>query len=200
MKPAEDFFDVPYRNIPGKGVFATGGLKFHNDEDELRQKYARALQSVRLEALLGEAALWVLWPSTAAIWVFPFLVWRLRIDWAILADIGVFWAIQIVTMLFYSRSLNYGVFILGNRALQALAYAAFAAGFWLAGTPLKVVSLAVWLILMAFGIVQVIFVIPFVPLLRRLFDRTPADQALRFIAHQYEPGKPSAAGSRPLHR
>jgi hypothetical protein len=200
MKPAEDFFAVSYRNVPGKGVFAIGGLKFHSDEAELRRKYARALESARLDALLGEAALWVLWPSTAAIWAFPLLVWRLRIDWAILADIGVFWAVQIVTMLFYSRPLNYGVFVLGNRGLQALAYAGFALWFWRAETAMKVVFLAAWLILMAFGVVQVIFVVPFVPLLRRLFERTPADQALRHIARRYEREKPSPPGSRPLDR
>jgi hypothetical protein len=197
MPPSPDFFAVQYRNVPGKGVFAAGGLKFQRDETELRREYAPVLQHVSLESLLGEAALWVLWPSTAAIWAFPVLLWRLRTDFAILADIGVFWAVQIATMLFYARPLNYAVFVLGNRALQALAYAAAAAAMWFLGEPMKIVALAGWLLAMAFGVVQVIFVVPLVPLLRRLFEGTPADRALRFIARNYLREKPVRENPRP---
>jgi hypothetical protein len=200
MNLSPDFFAVSYRNVPGKGVFASGGLKFASDEAELRRQYAAALEQSPLAALLGEAALWVLWPSTAAIWAFPFLLWWLRIDLAILADIGLFWLVQIATMLFYSRPLNYAVFVLGNRLLQALGYALAAAAIWWLGAPLKALALAVWLLIMAFGVAQVIFVVPFVPLLRRLFDGTPADQALRRIAENRRRQKPAWRVSRPFHR
>ena len=190
---SKNLFAVEFRNVPGKGLFASGGLKFKTDEATLRRQCAPLLDRVSIHTLLGEASLWVLWPSTAAIWVFPFLVWRLSIDWAILASIGVFLAVLVLNMLFYSRRLNYGVLVLGNRALQGVAYAGFAVAFWRTGMPVKIVALAAWLLLMALGVVQVIFVIPFVPLLKRVFARSPADQALRNVARHHA----RRAGIRP---
>ena len=191
-QPAKDLFAVEFRNYPGKGLYLKGGLKFKTDEDEMRRRYRPVLRLAPLEVLLGEAALWVLWPSTAAIWAFPLLLWLFRIDVAVLADIGVFLAVQVANLLFYSRPLNYAGFILGNRALQALAYAGCAVGLWFWGGPLKVLALAMWLLLMATGVVQVVFTVPFLPLLTRLFSQLPADQALWNIAcsHAREAGIP----------
>ena len=185
MSPsAKDPFAVEYRTIPGKGLFAAGGLRFKTEESDLRRDYP-GLDGVPFARLLGEAALWVLWPSTAAIWAFPVFLWRLRIDYALLADIGLFLAVQLVTMLFYSPSLNYTLFVLGNRPLQTGVYLVWGILFWRAGAPTRIVPLAVWFLLMAFGVAQVIFVTPFLPLLRVLFSRAPADQALRHIARRY---------------
>ena len=184
--PSKDLFAVEFRNVPGKGVFASGGLKFQDDENALRRRYAKVLDTVSLNTLLGEAALWVLWPSTIAIWIFPALLWRLSIDVAVLVSIGVFLVAQIVHMLFYARWLNHVVFVLGNRALQILAYAACAAAFWIHGGPARPIALTAWLLLMATGVVQVVFVVPFLPILKRLFALRPADQALRNVACYYE--------------
>jgi len=182
---AKDPFAVEYRHVPGKGLFAAGGLRFHTEEADLRRDYAAALERVAFPRLLGEAALWVLWPSTAAIWAFPFLLARLSVDYALLADAGLFLAVQIVTMLFYARPLNYALLVLGNRPLQAVIYIAWAVWFWRDGATGKVVALAAWFLLMAFGVAQVIFVTPFLPLLKVLFSRTPADQALHQVARRY---------------
>src|SRR5262249_39275950 len=120
----EDLFAVEFRDVPGKGVVAARGLKFQEGEQALRRRYNAALQTTSLNVLLGEAALWVLWPSTIAIWAFPLLLWRLPIDISILVTIGLFLAIQIAHMTFYRRRLNYAAFVLANRALQVTAYAA----------------------------------------------------------------------------
>lgn len=180
-----NLFSVEFRSIAGKGLFAAGGLKFQDDEPALRRRYGFLLKLVPLDVLLGEAALWVLWPSTAAIWAFPFLLWPLAIDRAVLAAIAVFLAVQVAHMLFYAQRLNYAVFVLGNRALQVILYAAGALFFWHAGAITKIIALAGWLLLMATGILQVIFVVPFLPLLKYWFDRRPADQALRNIARYH---------------
>jgi len=183
MIPSEkDLFAVEFRNIPDKGIFLKGGLKFRSDESETRRRYKPLLRRVPLEILLGEAALWVLWPSTAAIWIFPLLLLRLRIDIAVLVDIGIFFAVQIADMLFYSRTFNYVGFILANRALQALLYAMWGVWLWFSGGPAKVLALGAWLLLMATGVVQVVFTVPFLPLLTRVFSKLPADQALWRVA------------------
>ncbi len=179
---AQNLFAVTYRNVPGKGVFAQGGLKFQTEESAMRRQYAAVLRTAPLEVLLGEASLWVLWPSTAAIWAFPLLLWRFSTDVAVLAAIGLFLAVQIAHMLFYRQWLNYAGFVLGNRALQGLVYAGSAAGFWFSGQWMKALALAAWLLLMATGVVQVVFTVPFLPLLTRLFSARPADQALWNVA------------------
>jgi hypothetical protein len=47
---------------------------------------------------------------------------------------------------------------------------------------MKALALAAWLLLMATGVVQVVFTVPFLPLLTRLFSARPADQALWNVA------------------
>lgn len=186
MPPSsQDPFSVEYRTVPGKGLFAAGGLRFKTEESDLRRDYPAALNQVPFGRLLGEAALWVLWPSTVAIWAFPLCLQFLRVDYAILADIGLFLAVQLATMLFYSRQLNVALFVLGNRPLQAGVYLVWGIVFWRAGVPSRILPLVIWFLLMAFGVAQVIFVTPFLPLLRGLFARSPADQALRHIARCY---------------
>ncbi len=182
----EDLFAVEFRDVPGKGVVAARSLRFQDNEQALRRRYGAVLQNVSLNVLLGEAALWVLWPSTIAIWTFPLLLWRLSIDIAILAAIGVFLAIQITHMMFYRRWLNYAAFVLANRALQVVAYAVCAGLFWSHGTPRKAIAAAVWLALIAAGMVQVIFVVPFLPVLKSFFAQRPADQALQNVARYHE--------------
>ncbi|HYM10547.1 MAG TPA: hypothetical protein VEU62_07440 [Bryobacterales bacterium] len=182
---SKNLFAVEFPSIAGKGLFASGGLKFQDDEPALRRQYGFILKLVPLDVLLGEAALWVLWPSTVAIWVFPLLLWPLAIDRAVLAAIAVFLAVQIAHMLFYAQRLNYAVFVLGNRALQAAVYAVCALLFWHAGAITKIIALAAWLLLMATGILQVIFVVPFLPLLKYWFARRPADQALRNVVRHH---------------
>ena len=183
--PPKNLFTVEFRNVPGKGIFASRGLKFQSDESAMRKQYGPVLQSVPLDTLLGEATLWVLWPSTAAIWALPLLLGWLAVDVAVLSAIGLFLAVQVAHMLFYARWLNYVLFVLGNRALQALAYAVFAVAFWRAGAPMKAVALTAWLALMATGVVQVVFVVPFVPLLKQILSRSPADQALWNVARRH---------------
>ncbi|MBI3696148.1 MAG: hypothetical protein HY238_15085 [Acidobacteria bacterium] len=184
-RSSNNLFAVEYRNVPGKGVFASGGLKFQASEDEMRREHQALLRRVSLNTLLGEAALWVLWPSTAAIWAFPLLVWRLPIDMAVLAAIGLFLAIQIAHMLFYAQRLNYVGLLMGNRALQAVVYAACIAAFWLHGDWQRALAAGVWLVVMATGVVQVIFTVPFMPILKRLFALRPADQALQNVARYH---------------
>lgn len=186
MPPAaQDLFTVDYRTVPGKGLFASGGLRFKTEEADLRREFPAVLDQVPFPRLLGEAALWVLWPSTIAIWAFPAFLQFLSVDYALLADVGVFLAVQIVTMLFYSLPVNYALFVLGNRPLQAGVYLAWGLVYWRAGALARLLPLAIWFLLMAFGVAQVVFVTPFLPLLRGLFSRTPADQALRHIARRY---------------
>ena len=186
MAPSsQDPFSVEYRAVPGKGLFAAGGLRFKTEESDLRRDYPSVLDQIPFPRLLGEAALWVLWPSTAAIWAFPALLQFLRVDYAILADIGVFLCVQIISMLFYSSPLNYALFVLGNRPLQAGVYLLWGVVFWRAGAPGQILPLAIWFLLMAFGVAQVVFVTPFLPLLRGVFSRTPADQALGHVARRY---------------
>jgi len=185
MATPRDPFTLHYRRVPGKGLFAAGGLRFRTEEADLCRDHPALLDRVPFARLLGEAALWVLWPSTAAIWAFPALLARLSVDYAILADIGLFLAVQVVTMLFYARPLNYALVLLGNRPLQAVVYLVWAVWMWRSGVPGKIVALAVWFPLMAFGIAQVIFVTPFLPLLKVLFSRAPADQALHQVARRH---------------
>ncbi len=185
MAPSpQDPFSVEYRTIPGKGLFVAGGLRFKTEESDLRRDYPTVLDRVPFARLLGEAALWVLWPSTAAIWAFPAFLEFLRVDYALLADIGLFLTVQLVTMLFYSPALNLALFVLGNRPLQAGVYLAWGLVFWHAGVPSRILPLAIWFFLMASGVAQVIFVTPFLPLLRGLFSLPPADQALRHIVRR----------------
>jgi hypothetical protein len=184
-RAAQDPFAVTYRQVAGKGIFAAGGLRFKTEEADLRREFPDVVKRIGVGRLLGEAALWVLWPSTVAIWAFPALLWRLRVDYAILADIGVFLGIQLVTMLFYSSRLNYSLLVFGNRPLQASVYLIWAVVYWRGESTVKILPLTIWFLLMAFGVAQVIFVTPFLPLLRVLFSRTPADQALRHIARGY---------------
>lgn len=183
--PPNDLFAVPFRSVPDKGLFAAGGLLFEGQEADIRREHAAALRKASLETLLGEATLWVLWPSTVAIWVFPFLLWKLPVDRAVLADVGVFLGVQIAHMLFYARWLNYALFALGNRAVQVMAYAAAGGWFWIAGQRGKIVALAAWLAFMALGVLQVIFVTPFLPLLKAVLSRRPANQALRNVARYH---------------
>jgi hypothetical protein len=182
---SQDIFAVKFRNVAGKALFGPGGLKFE-EEAELRRRYATALEDLPLETLLGEATLWVLWPSTAAIWLFPVFLLRFSIDFAALFTIGVFLAVQVAHMTFYNRRLNYVLLVLGNRALHCIYYVVWAVAFWRMGSVPKVIALAVWLPLMAFGILQVIFLVPFVPILKRVFERRPADQALSIVARYHE--------------
>lgn len=181
-----NWFAVEYRNVAGKAVFTRGGLKFGSDETALRKQYAPALERVALETLLGEAAVWVLWPATAAIWAFPPLVWRLSVDRAILAAAGVFLLVQIAHMLFYARGLNYVVLVLANRLVQALLYTGAVAAMLRADQPGKAAALAAWLLLMALGVLPVIFSVPLAPLLKRVLPRPPADQALGHVARYHQ--------------
>lgn len=186
MPPSsQDPFSVEYRAVPGKGLFAAGGLRFKTEESDLRRDYPTVLDQVPFPRLLGEAALWVLWPSTLAIWAFPVLLWLLRVDFALLWTIGLFLAVQVISMLFYARRLNYVLFVLGNRLLQTVVYSLWALALWRMGAPLKVVALGSWLLLMAGGIAQVIFVTPFLPVLKWLFAHSPADQALFQVTRGY---------------
>lgn len=178
----KDLFAVEFRNLPGKGVQASGGLQFQSDESTLRRRYAKVLEAVPLNTLVGEATLWVLAPSTVSIWAFPLLLWRLSIDLAVLGAMGLFLAAQVAQMLVYARWLNYIVLVCGNRAVQILVYTGCVAAFWIHRDARKALALAVWLILMATGVVQVVMVVPFMPVLKRLFALRPADQALRNVA------------------
>lgn len=115
-------FSVDYQNVPGQCVYAQGGLKFSADEEALRRYFSPILPYVSLNDLIGEAVFWVLLPSSLAIWTFPFLLYYQGGVLAVVATLLLSTFVGIVHQYVNLRSINYWVFIFGNRLLWLVVW------------------------------------------------------------------------------
>jgi len=100
-------FAVDYRNVPGQCVYAQGGLKFRADEEALRRYFSQILPYVSLNDLIGEAVYWVLFPSSLAVWTFPFLLYFQGLAFTLVTVAVLFLVAGIAHQYMYSKSLNY---------------------------------------------------------------------------------------------
>jgi len=111
-------FSVDYNNVPGKCIYAKGGLKFRADEESLSRYFAPILPHVSLNDLIGEAVFWILLQSTIAIWIFPFLLYTHGILYVIVVSIILYLIVAIVSLLVYIRPMNYIVFFYRTPSLK----------------------------------------------------------------------------------
>src|SRR5215207_4367404 len=103
-------FAVDFQDVPGQCLYAQGGLKFRADEEPLRRYFSQVLPYVSLNDLIGEAVFWVLFPSSLAIWTFPFLLYLYGVGFSLMAGVVLFLLAGIVHQYVYLKSLNYLVF------------------------------------------------------------------------------------------
>ena len=105
-------FSLNYQNVPGQCVYARGGLKFRADEDKLRRYFSPILAHISLNDLIGEAVFWTMLPSALAIWIFPILLYFKGILFALITTLILYLVTEIGHLIFYSKPLNYIVFVL----------------------------------------------------------------------------------------
>jgi hypothetical protein len=179
-------FSVDYQNVPGQCVYARGGLKFRADENALRRYFSPILPYVSLNDLIGEAVFWVLLPSSFAIWTFPFLLYYYGGVLAVVTTLLLSTFVGIVHQYIYVKSINYLVFIFGNRLLWLAGYIVWALIFIFQGSSADVVFLGVWLIIFWLGLGDTIHSL-FLPILfrKKFFSLPLSDQVLRTVGFYY---------------
>ncbi len=175
---------VEYRDVSGRGVVAQGGLKFRASEQSLSRYFAPILPFVTLNDLIGEAAFWILMPSTIAVWTLPLLLYLTGLPWALTWTIGLYLLAHIIHQLVYFKSLNYIVFMLGNRILQFVVYLFLAIVFANTNHLDWTITLAAMFLCIALGL-DVIFVSPLTLVLNRFVGLPTSDQLLRLIGWHY---------------
>lgn len=174
-------FAVEYQDVPGRGVFAYGGLKFRASEQSLRRYFAPVLPFISLNDLIGEAVFWILMPSTIAIWTLPLLLYLKGLPWALIWTFGLYVLSHIVHLFVYIKPLNYLVFILGKRMLQLVAYVVLAIVFAFTGHISWTITLAAVFLFYVVGLDVV-----FVSVLTLPLNSLPtSDQLLRLIGWHY---------------
>ncbi len=179
-------FSVDYQNDPGQCIYAQGGLKFRADEEALRRYFSPILPYVSLNDLIGEAVFWVLLPSSLAIWTFPFLLYYYGAVLAVGATLLLSTFVGVVHQYVYLKSINYWVFIFGNRLLWLAGYVVWAVIFIFQGSSANVVFLGVWLIIFWLGLGDTIHNLLLPILFRKKFFSLPlSDQVLRTIGFYY---------------
>lgn len=179
----EGLFSVEYANGPGPVLYAQGGLKFRANEAALRYYFAPILRHVSFKDLVGEAVFWVLLPSTAAIWVFPFVL-RVGLWFGLWTTVLLHVACQFVVWKTYIKPLNYLVFFLGNRPLQFLGYVIFFFVYYVDGRLAEAWALVGWFLFVAFGLDHLLG-LPLIPVFASLFPLPMSDQALRNVGWYY---------------
>ena len=179
-------FAVDFQNVPGECIYTQGGLKFRADEEALRRYFSQVLPYMSLNDLIGEAVFWVLLPSSLAIWTFPFLLYYQGVGLAVVVTLLLSTFVGIVHQYVYLKSINYWVFIFGNRLLWLAGYILWTVIFIFHGSSANVVLLGVWLIIFWVGLGDTIhsFLLPM--LFRKKFFSLPlSDQVLRTIGFYY---------------
>lgn len=141
-------FLLDYKNVPGRNIYARGGLKFRADEHSLRHYFAPILPYVTLNDLIGEAVFWSVLPSTLAIWTFPIVFYRGEF---IIIVIALYVLAQILHMTIYLKWLNYLVFVFSNKLLEFLFYAILAGVFMQNGSVFAAVILGIVFLFFAIG-------------------------------------------------
>jgi len=174
-------FAIDYQDVPGRGVIAQGGLKFRAREESLCRYFATILPFVSLNDLIGEAVFWSLMPSTAAIWTFPLFLYLKGFPSALVWMLAVHLLAQVTHLLVYIKPLNYLVFVLGNRALQIVAYLIVGIVYGLTGHITWAIALVAVFLLYALGLPEIVIGILTFPV-----SRLPtSDQLLRLIGWHY---------------
>ena len=177
-------FSLNYHNVPGQCVYAKGGLKFRADEEKLYRYFSPILPHISLNDLIGEAVFWSMLPSTLAIWTFPILLYFKGISFALIATLILYLVAEIGHLAFYSKFLNYIIFVLGNNLLALVVYLIWAATLIFSGSMGEVIVLAIWFLFFALGLSQLIL-LPLLPILTKFFALPPSDQILKNIGWYY---------------
>jgi len=177
-------FSLNYRNVPGQCVYAEGGLKFRADENMLRHYFAPILSYISLNELIGEATFWSLLPSTLAIWVFPIFLYFKGTFYALMATLILSNIMEILHQLFYSKIINYAIFILANNILALIVYFILAIILIHLNFFKEAIVLIVWGFFSISGLVEIIF-FPIDLALVKFFGLPKSDQILRNIGWHY---------------
>lgn len=188
-------FSIDYKNVPGQGVYAHGGLKFRADENSLSRFFAPILSYVSLNDLIGEAVFWCLLPSTLAAWTFPLIFYRIEL--IIIAPV-LYVLARIFHMCIYLKPLNYLIFVFANKLLQFIFYAILAIVFILKGGSSEFNSpvvpaliLGIVFLFFAFGGDEFIFGLTMLslllcyPFLKKFLFLPPSDQILWNVGRFY---------------
>jgi len=178
-------FAVDYQDVPGQCVYAQGGLKFRADEGALRRYFSQILPYVSLNDLIGEAVFWILFPSSLAIWTFPFLFYFQGVGFALLAALILFLLAGIAHQYIYLKSLNYLVFVFGNRLLQLAGYVVWGVVFLAGGSISNTLIIGAWFIFFALGLGDLILGLLPILFQGRLFSLPLSDQVLRTVGIYY---------------
>src|SRR6266480_2830489 len=178
-------FAVDYQDVPGECVCAQGGLKFRADEEALRRYFSQILPYVSLNDLIGEAVFWVLFPSSLAVWTFPFLLYFKGVAFALVSTVVLFLVAGIAHQYIYLKSVNYLVFILGNRLLQLAAYVVWALIFLVEGSLSNTLILGAWFISFALGLGDLILGLLPILFQGKLFSLPLSDHVLRTVGIYY---------------
>jgi len=177
-------FSLNYRNVPGQCVYAEGGLKFRADEYKLRHYFSPILSYISLNDLIGEAVFWSLLPSTLAIWIFPVFLYFKGILFALISTLILYLIAEIGHQIFYSKLLNYIVFILGNKVLAFIIYLILAIILIHSGFIKQVIALAGWFLFSASGSIELMS-FPIALISVKFFGLPESDQVLRNIGWHY---------------
>jgi hypothetical protein len=168
-------FWLDYKNVPGQGVYAQGGLKFRFTEETLKEYFGPILSYVSLNDLIGEAVFWTMLPTYLAVYIFPFILYYKGILVSIVTAAVVFLIAEIYHLSFYNKPLNYLAFFLGSTLPQSILYAVFLVLFIRSGSVAKIAVLVVQFLASFLGIYQVFaFIIdfPLVIINRAYFQKT----------------------------
>lgn len=178
-------FAVDYQDVPGECVCAQGGLKFRADEEALRRYFSQILPYASLNDLIGEAVFWVLFPSSLAVWTFPFFLYFEGVAFALVITVVLFLVAGIAHQYIYLKSVNYLVFILGNRLLQLAGYIVWTLIFFNEGSLSNILILGAWFIFFALGFGD--SMLGLLPILfrGRVFSLPLPDQVLRTVGVYY---------------
>ena len=176
-------FAVEYEDVPGQGVIARRGLKFHATQESLSRYFAPILPFVSLNDLLGEAVFWSLMPSTIAVWAFPVLLYLYGPFFGVVLTLALQIVAEVADELVYIKSLNYFVFW-GNATVQFVAYVIMAVVCAFSGHVAWALVLAGVFIFYASGLNEVLFTL--LGLVLAMFvGLSQSDQLLRLIGWHY---------------
>lgn len=177
-------FSLNYQNVPGYCVYAEGGLKFRADEAALRRYFAPILSYISLNELIGEAVFWTLLPSTLAIWVFPVFLYFKGVSFALRATLILSIIADMVYQVFYSKLINYIIFILANKLLALIFYLVLETILIRFNFVKEAIVLMAWGLFSISGLIEIIF-LPIDLILVKFFGLAKSDQVLRNIGWHY---------------
>ena len=189
-------FSISYQNEQGKCVYAKGGLKFRSDENTLRSYFAPILPHISLNDIIGESVFWSMLPSTSAVWIFPLLLYFKGGLFALIASLILQLILEVGHLLFYSKKINYIIFILGNGFLAFVFYLILVIMLIISGQTTEAMFLGIWFLFFTMGgneflVVSLAYLLLFLPS-RIYFKKTreflilpKSDQILKNVSWYY---------------